>query len=464
MKNRNWHKDFISYMKYIVEHENYSGLYKPYKENGEVRWVAPKKSKIGSERNKWWENHLDGRKLITKSDVAREIHPKGLNGLKPCQICGKELSVFYDYPTKITLKKINSESDHDYASYELTIGEIIKDLSQRIPDTFLDILNITFKLNLSQSLDRDKITQNIKAKCQSKLSPGVMSNAPDRFDGFHSYNACCRKKEDTGRYDDNMKTYTQDRRAYEYWSDGDFNAANRLMGEFQKDRNKYKCPKCNNRRRMTADHIGPISLGFCHRKKFQPLCKTCNSQKNNRMTYDDIQILLSDESENINVISWHSRFIWNLLKLKVRNDKDARKLSRLLSKNMKSILAILSSVHLLDGGRILLKTFLNIEYAFFDIRYENFNPFDLDLLITHKKTLNSENKKKNSERVERISFEVLEKFKNKNNRRIKSIRPGKERTQLKKIENLLNDAEMDQAKKCLLKIIREKSYQISLEW
>ena len=49
----------------------------------------------------------------------------------------------------------------------------------------------------------------------SLLSPGVMSNAPDRLDGFHSYNKCCRAKEDKGRSKENLNKYGEDRRAYE---------------------------------------------------------------------------------------------------------------------------------------------------------------------------------------------------------------------------------------------------------
>ena len=32
-----------------------------------------------------------------------------------------------------------------------------------------------------------------------------MGNPPDRLDGFHSYNNCCRPTADKGRSDENMK-------------------------------------------------------------------------------------------------------------------------------------------------------------------------------------------------------------------------------------------------------------------
>ena len=47
-----------------------------------------------------------------------------------------------------------------------------------------------------------------------------MGNPPDRLDGFHSYNRCCRGTSDKGRFKENLKRYGDDRRAYENWSDG----------------------------------------------------------------------------------------------------------------------------------------------------------------------------------------------------------------------------------------------------
>ena len=38
-----------------------------------------------------------------------------------------------------------------------------------------------------------------------KLSPGFMGNPPDRLDGFHDYHGSCRKRNDPGRHDENMR-------------------------------------------------------------------------------------------------------------------------------------------------------------------------------------------------------------------------------------------------------------------
>src|SRR3989344_1701512 len=50
---------------------------------------------------------------------------------------------------------------------------------------------------------------------RNSLSAGAMSNAPDRLDGYHTYNLCCRSKQDTGRHKSNLARYGEDRRAYE---------------------------------------------------------------------------------------------------------------------------------------------------------------------------------------------------------------------------------------------------------
>ena len=66
-------------------------------------------------------------KLITKADVARAIHPKELKGLKPCQICGKELSIFYVYPNANTLKGIKKIFKSEYAPFDKSISEILNE-------------------------------------------------------------------------------------------------------------------------------------------------------------------------------------------------------------------------------------------------------------------------------------------------------------------------------------------------
>jgi Alw26I/Eco31I/Esp3I family type II restriction endonuclease len=196
-----------------------------------------------------------------------------------------------------------------------------------------------------------------------------MSNAPDRFDGFHSFNLCCRGTADTGRHRDNLASYATDRRVFEYWADGDWIAANTLMGEI---RARFGGQSCRNLHSgpCDADHIGPISLGFAHRPEFQLLCKPCNSAKNNRMSLADVQHLLSIEREGISVISWHSKALWDLCKPTVLTDETALRLSKLLRDNRHSFMAILRQVER-RGFYAFLLSLLNLECADFYVEFHD---------------------------------------------------------------------------------------------
>ncbi len=82
------------------------------------------------------------------------------------------------------------------------------------------------------------------------------------------------------------KSYTKDRRAYEYWSDGNIHAANQFMGSrFFKG--------------ASADHIGPISLGFVHDPRYllQPMPGGDNSSKRDRLQIVDIESIVETEKE-----------------------------------------------------------------------------------------------------------------------------------------------------------------------
>ena len=429
--DRNWYPNFEKYTEEMVKHPNYKGLFYERSEDGRVKWVVTGKSDNGQKRQAWWDKQC--RKMgipIEKgcyAKAARLVHP---TKIKVCQCCGKELSIMYEYPDKRLLKKINDFFGLSLAQTDYTIKEIIRNhcKSEKSAMFWIDVFN----LNISQRFIDNNTTADIRQKIidkvykefvtkeSSPLSPGVMSNCPDRFDGFHSDGLCCRERSDKGRHSDNMKTYTQDRRAYEEWADGNFNLANRLMGEFAKGDKTYVCPQCGKRRKMTADHIGPISLGFCHSTNFAPLCKSCNSAKNNRFTKSDINTLIALENDGYQVISWHSKPIWDALKNKVRSDSDAKKLSIVMLNCHQNILKLFTKIYITTGQEYL-KRFLHPEFAYYDYRFENFHPLHLDELVVKSKELDSVNKRKNAERYIRVAFESLEEFNEKSNRKITFI-------------------------------------------
>ena len=195
-----------------------------------------------------------------------------------------------------------------------------------------------------------------------------MSNPPDRLDGFHTYNRCCRSKEDKGRSKENLASYSTDRRAFEYWVDGNWIQANKAMGLFRADREIKSLPCLNSPdggahpHPCDADHIGPISLGFAHRPVFQPLCTTCNSAKNNRMYLTDVAKLIKAEKTGEQVVTWYAKAVWDELKGNVSTPDDAVKLSRIMRDNRHNAMKLLG--RLLDDGQLLfLSTLLGLSCA-----------------------------------------------------------------------------------------------------
>ena len=415
-KDRNWSTEFERYTEMIVSHPNYKGLFFERDNNGRIKWVVTGKSKNGLRRQAWWDERCREHGIPVKKGcyaiIARIMHPTKKH---ICQCCGQSLSILYEYPGKRLVLKLNKLFNWDITSVTYSIREIIERAAKE--DNGLEricvLLGIPKGMNLKDTIDY--VYQNLVEKEDRILSPGVMSNSPDRFDGFHSDGLCCRAVTDKGRHEENMKTYSQDRRAYEEWSDGNYNLANRLMGEF----NKYepmKCPVCGNVEKMTADHIGPISLGFCHSKNFAPMCSSCNSSKNNRFSKSDVDELIRIEESGVPVVSWHSKAIWDAIKHTIKNDADAKFASSIMAKCHQNVLNILSIIYRKTGREFLMR-YLHPEYSLVDYRFENVDLLHLENLKIIATPLNSKNKRKNQERYVRIAFESLEEFSNKTNRK-----------------------------------------------
>lgn len=354
--NRKNHPEFVKYQEFIVSHPNYKGLHYTRNKDGSIRWVVTGKSAEGQKRKKWWIEKCKELKIKVEAGafarVAVLVHPTKFH---TCQICGKSLQIEYVYPNKRLLSKIKSELQLEFAAFEKDIFEILDELTTDT-ESLRKLVEI-FKTS-AHTLEELKIwiyENHTKTSSKSFLSPGVMSNPPDRFDGFHSDGNCCRSKSDKGRHKENLQRYAQDRRVYENWADGDWKMADRLMGEFRKHG-------------VSPDHTGPISLGFCHRPKFRPMTVSANSAKNNRMSFDDVKILIEDENNGEQVVSWHSKYIWNSLKHQVRNDDEAVKLSFLMRTNLHYVLTIFSMIEE-NGFRDFLMRFLNLNYSFYDYKF-----------------------------------------------------------------------------------------------
>ena len=409
-QNRNYNEKFIKYQKFIIKHAAYKGMPMPSLQSKNIPWVAPATSSLGKAREEWWNKkkvELQNKNLLLAdpkiSDIARFIHP---TKYKPCQTCGRSLSIEYVYLNVNGLKKIVKIFPNIIIDEFSEIKVVIKLINKKYGESGLNCFVKNFNLGLATptELEIEKVFRKEKI---SLLSPGVMSNAPDRLDGFHSYNKCCRSKEDKGRSKENLSRYGEDRRAYENWADGDWKAASWLMKEFAKND-------------ISADHIGPISLGFCHTPFFTPMTKQENSAKNNRIRFVDVQKLIRLESLGNQIISWHTRPVWDKLKKHIGNDNDALELSKILRKHLHRVLLVLNELKE-RGNDLFLKFLLNPEYAFYSIKVIDFNPRTGEYKKIEKTRGTITQYSRNAERYIRIAFESLEQYKIKDNRKLADI-------------------------------------------
>jgi len=434
---------FLKYAKVIAEHPNYQGMPDPIGERGEIQWEAPSNRKSGKfkdthhRRREWWRQKAISLGIDPASDstwiskTAKLIHPFGS---KPCKSCGKELNIAYCYPNEHFFKRLKKLAYID-DTFEVSEVEHICDLIARMEKhfgnrIFADLPNLltTSSLKIPPVENSLKSWQHFLTRTYipqepRMLSPGAMSNPPDRFDGFHSFNRCCRATSDSGRSKENLKTYVTDRRVFEYWVDGDWVAADRLMGQVRSNA-VFEKEECFNAQQggvhpipCQADHIGPISLGFTHRPQFQLLCKICNSGKNNRMYASDVTLLKESEAGGEKVISWFATQIWDLRKNSATNTETSIRLSKLLRDNRHTYMSLLKRI--LDGNHhTFLASLLYLEAADFDLEFVKLRAENhitkYDQLLRSSRTTKYAVEQK-SRRI-RIAFSSLAEYHRKENR------------------------------------------------
>ncbi|HFI0120506.1 TPA: Alw26I/Eco31I/Esp3I family type II restriction endonuclease [Streptococcus suis] len=465
---------FLTYQESIISHPNFKGMPDIYKDDKTIQWEAPSNRSSGKfqfthdNRLKWWEKKakeigVDVNSNHWISKVAKEIHP---TKKKPCKVCGRIMDIRYCYLGANLIKRI--EKLHFY-NFDLELNntthveKFIEDFTDLYGEEAFDSLPQLFKckqVNNIPHLKNDAYTwcewirdNYIPLEPKGFLSPGAMSNAPDRLDGFHTFNICCRSTADKGRSKENLASYTSDRRAFELWTDGNWIVANKLMGRVNSDKKiqKYGCANngisLNNDHSSTvsADHIGPISLGFSHREEFQLLCNSCNSAKNNRMNLTDVEHLIEQEKKGINIVSWYAEPIWNLCKHKVTDSSTAVRLSRIMRDNRGIALSLINFVFE-QGYPLFLLTLLNLEYA--DYTYAI-----IDYTVSEKNIITSRFNKKPSDlqyvtnqkvRKIRIAFESIVEYANKDNRNTLEI----------------NDSEIESLKSQLIKEISTLDFSL----
>lgn len=444
-------------MEQIISSPEFEDMPDARYEDGRIQWEAPSNRRGGQfkdshhRRREWWARKAQALGINTQQDkwisrVAKTIHP---TKSKPCKKCGEYMDIRYVYPNSNTLKALLKLSFID-SDFQTSPTESIYSLITRMHALYgqqaLEALPKLLRLNAREPFPMGDLSEwlnwieSVYVPSEPKtLSPGAMSNAPDRFDGFHSFNRCCRSTADTGRSTENLRSYSTDRRVFEYWAAGDWIAADRLMGII---RTSFANEPCLNDHPgpCQADHIGPISLGFNHRPYFQLLCGACNSAKNNRMYLSDVAWLIDREKRGENVISWHSKRLWDLCKGKIQNQEHSLRISKLLRDNRHSFMNAISLIAE-AGNFAFLASLLELDHAdwnveFIDLRIVNHITTWSDIKRTPRATKYAAEQKS---RRSRIAFSHLHTYFSRQNRNAFVVENAESRRQIEATISILSD-------------------------
>lgn len=443
-KSRENSEEFIQYQSDILKHSNYDGL-----EYG-GSWVRPGKSEVGQLRKAWADAKIEELSISGSGIYAKvmyELHPWKI---KPCQVCGRSMSLNYVYPhkslQKILFSKFPELADKNIALLEIDkISELITNENKSL---FRDVISARLKADHSSGASISELLDLLieqSKQIRSNLGPGAMSNFPDRYDGFHSYNLCCRSKEDTGRHASNLKTYNTDRRAYENWSDGNHRAANQLMGN-QVFLNTG----------LSADHLGPVSLGFVHDPHFMvAITISDNSSKRDRLILKDLQtVMLREQREGIDAASWYCKIIWQKMKEEISkgligSDNDLLAYYNILQKNKILFFFVLNAILESENGLEYLESSLKTRFRRvhgheYDYTFETNSQspyFGKVISVTERNSTNSSVGE--VDRFIRVSLEAIAGYAQKDNRRTAAYLDEVELSMLEDLKQLLKDEVSD---------------------
>ena len=424
---------YVEYMNMIADSPNYDGMPYVRAENGKINWqcssgVTTSFYKYFPDRFRWWVQKADALGIpgTENSDdrltiAARMIHP---TKKKVCLICGEEHYVGYMYMNanyakqwnKLTGKELFHKAMPIYQAVDILISEIGIQNTRRIM-----VADFPEKANDLELFDGGNyeeffsVTQHIRSV---KLSPGYMGDCPHRLDGIHDYCTFCRKRNDPGRSDENMRTYNHDRRAFMWWAEGDWKVAESLYN----CAGTGICANCRKpTRKISPDHVGPLSCGFKQNAFFKPLCGRCNSAKNRRFTYNDVMNLLTyEEQSNDSVASWQVRTLWNCSKEHVTDDHSAKILSNYMRAMQHYFLKMLAFVADL-GYYEFLCSYLHPEYSHYSVEFFELETDTLSYSGYTKQDLWTNGTRSFAARSVRIAFEELFEYCSKPADRRKSI-------------------------------------------
>lgn len=410
---------YVDYMNMIADSPCYDGLPSIRGENGKINWQCSSGKttsfyKYFPARFAWWVKKADelGLPGVEKSDdrltiAARMIHP---TGKKVCLVCGKARYVGYMYLNANLAKRWNKLVGRAVFEKTMPVYQAVETLIDAIglaaarERVLADFPEKESDIPLFDSGDYEQFfarTQHIRS---TKLSPGFMGDCPHRLDGIHDYCTFCRKHNDPGRSDENMRTYNHDRRAFMWWAEGDWKLADTLYNSAAAG----TCANCGKWvDKVSPDHVGPLACGFKQNGFFEPLCGRCNSAKNRRFTFENVVSLMDYESKTgETAASWQVEALWNCAKELVKNDADVKTLSNYMRAMQDYYLRMLA--HIAELGRYdVLSSLLHPEYAHFTVVFEGLDPSTLTYSGFRKTKTVTNGSRSLAARSVRIAFEEL---------------------------------------------------------
>lgn len=384
------HPDYVKYMRDIVEDPAFEGMPNAVSDDGHINWqVSSGQStsffKYYVARRDWWQSKCaeegvpygPGGNSDAFTIVARRIHP---TGYRPCRLCGDLYNVGYFYLNHALAARLNkmvgAPRFHKTQAIDVALLDVEPRHMEKIAKLFPERQGVFSVAGVSKDAFEESNWMRTVW-----LSPGFMGNPPDRLDGFHDYCLVCRPKRDPGRSALNLKSYNHDRRAFEWWSGGDWGMADALYNSA----GKGVCAICGDPADpVSPDHVGPLACGFKQLPMFAPTCTACNSSKNRRMSLRDVKTLIAYEVKNGgSAAGWYVRALWDANKHRVANDADAAELSTVMRSQVDVYLRTLEAL-LLRGRARFLATLLSPDFAFFDHRFVGLDPatFEFDRVET----------------------------------------------------------------------------------
>lgn len=407
------HPRYIAYMEMVVSHPTFADMPNAVS-NGRINWQVSSGRTTSyyefyPDRFDWWVRKADELGLPGQGNsndrftvAARLINP---TGKRPCRLCGEERDVGYFYLNDRLAKRLNKTLRTDEfkkwqpASSVLEVVGPGRQAMSILLDVFPERAN-----ELKQFGAVTEVFEKTRHRRTTWLSPGFMGNPPDRLDGFHDYCLFCRAKSDPGRSDENMRSYANDRRAFEWWSEGDWKLADALFNSA----GPGACSLCNVKvSKVSPDHVGPLACGFKQMPLFVPMCGPCNSAKNRRLSKQDVARLLKyEEDSGESAAGWHIRGCWDARKRRITSDSLAAALSTDLRTIQDVYLRVLERL-LREGNARFLVTLLNPDCAFYDHTFLDLDPTNLTYSGVITTRVESLGRTSLARRSVRIAFDEL---------------------------------------------------------